>query len=104
MTTFSIDYRSPPSGLGQIVHPNGDMELIHYDGCSWNNYPYTDDHYFNSELQSFKEWIPVFRLLREKGVKKVYDSEMSFDEDGFDKDQMISLEIWISIITARFSY
>ncbi len=104
MVTFSIDYRSPPSGLGQIIHLNGNMELIHYKGCSWNNYPYKNDHYFDSELHSVEDWTPVFKLLREKGVEKVYDSEMSFDEDGFDKDQMASLENWISIITDLFSY
>ena len=104
MVTFSIDYRSPPSGLGQIIHPNGNMELIHYDGCSMNNWDYTDDHYFDSDLETIEDWTPVFQLLREKGVEKVYDSEMSFDEDGFDKDQMTSLENWISIITDRFSY
>jgi hypothetical protein len=102
MVTFSVDYRSPPSGLGQIIHPNGDMELVHYDGCSYNNYPYTEDHYFDSELDSIEDWVPVFQLLREKGVEKVYDSEMSYDEVGFDRDQMTSLENWILIITDRF--
>ena len=106
MVTFSVDYRSPPSGLGQIIHPNGNMELIHSDGCSMDNprTVYTEDYYFDSELQSVEDWTPVFKLLREKGVEKVYDSEMSFDEEGFDKNLMTSLENWISIITDRFSY
>ena len=104
MIIFSIDYRTPPSGLGQINHPNGDMELVHYDGCSWNNYPYTDDHYFDSELDSVEDWTPVFQLLREKGVEKVYDCEMAYSEDGFDDEGMIPLEDWISIIIDRFSY
>lgn len=104
MNTLSIDYRSPPSGLGQIIYSNGDMDLIHYDGCSLNNYPYTDDHYFDSELQSVEDWTPVFKLLRERGVEKVHDGEMSFEEDGFDEDGVTSLENWISIITNCYKY
>ena len=104
MVTFSIDYRGPPSGLGQIIHPDGNMELIHYNGCSMNNWDYTDDHYFDSELQSVEDWTPIFQLLRDKGVEKVYDSEMSYEEKGFDENQMIPLEDWISIITGWFSY
>jgi len=106
MTTFSIDYRSPPSGLGTIRLPNGDLELVHYDGCSMDNprTVYTEDYYFDSELQSVEDLSPVFKLLREKGVEKVYDSEMSFDEDGWSRTDCLDLEDWISIITDRFSY
>ena len=103
MVIFSVDYRSPPSGLGQIIHPNGDMELVHYNGCSGNTYTYVLNHFFDSKLDTFKDWTPVFQLLREKGVEKVYDSEMSYDEDGFDDNGMTPLENWISIITDRFS-
>jgi len=37
LTYFSVDYRSPPSGLGQIVFPGtkdpGEMVLVTCKGC-----------------------------------------------------------------------
>ena len=102
-TTFSIDYRSPPSGWGQIILPNGNLELIHYAGNSNNNYAYSEDHYFDSDMENLEDLKPVFNLLRSKQVSRVFDSELSYDyPEKFDKNQEIDLETWIQLISSQY--
>jgi len=111
---FSIDYRSPASGLGQIVDPqapqevDGKYNMILVDTYPKNNeYPYqVDPNYVESKLiLTEDDWLNGDELqelhdyLASKGVKEVYDSELSYDfPDQFDERGHTSLDNWIKII------
>ena len=106
MKYFSIDYRSPPSGIGQIVDPESD-ELI-LISCSGNgmkndpNYSHTI-HLDNPEVEE-TGWIgPIIpllhQILKSHGITKVYDSEEGYERpDKCDSKLHFSLEDWIIIL------
>lgn len=89
---FSIDYRSPPSGMGQIIDTSKpkmignkyNYILVDY-GCDDREDPhYVETKYFHSEQAAQEGWAgPVIKeiiaFLREKGVTHVYDIEMSYE-------------------------
>jgi len=110
---FSIDYRSPPSGVGQIV-PEGathakEMILITAgdDGAETNPY-YRETLYFPHNLweeETRDEARKFFEdLFTEHGVNHVYDSEMGYNFDvppdmGFNH----STGLWLDTLFGRKS-
>ena len=112
-TYFSIDYRSPPSGLGQIIKPGEpemvdgkyNMILVSYSGCGIPDDPnyvqtfhiesdYVDQHgcFGLSDLEA------LYDYLEAQGVETVYDSEMSYDYPGyFDENKHIMLADWVML-------
>jgi len=111
---FSIDYRSLPAGIGQIVDPqapqevDGKCNMILVDTYPKNNeYPYQHNpHYVESKLiLTQDDWLNSDELqelhdyLVSKGVKEVYDSELSYDyPEHFDERGHTSLDNWIMIV------
>ena len=104
MKYFSIDYRSPPSGMGQIVdttqpektrRPNGqecyNYILVDYgtqDSFHWDS-SYIGTKYFETPdrdltLEVFQQ---IIQFLIDSDVTHVYDSELSYEyEDDCDEE------------------
>ena len=90
MTYFSIDYRSPPSGVGQIVFPKqtwaSSMILVTAgdDNPEPNPY-YKETKYFPHnlwEVETREKARNFFEELFAKyNVEYVYDAEMNYDGD-----------------------
>ena len=118
MKYFSIDYRSPPSGMGQIIdttqpertqRPNGqecwNYILVSYGSSEdfWWDSSYIGTKYFESEQAAQEGWagpvLPqIFQFLRDSKVTHVYDSELSYEEDGADDEGFFTLDRWIEIM------
>ena len=118
MKYFSIDYRSPPSGMGQIIdttqperiqRPNGqecwNYILVSYGSPEdfWWDSSYIGTKYFESEQAAQEGWagpvLPqIFQFLRDSKVTHVYDSELSYEEDGADDEGFFTLDRWIEIM------
>ena len=118
MIYFSIDYRSPPSGMGQIIdttqpertqRPNGqecwNYILVSYGSSEdfWWDSSYIGTKYFESEQAAQEGWagpvLPqIFQFLRDSKVTHVYDSELSYEEDGADDEGFFTLDRWIEIM------
>jgi hypothetical protein len=113
-TYFSIDYRSPPSGLGQIIKPGEpevvdgkyNMTLVSYSGCGIDDDPsYTKTFHIESEYADQygclgpQDLETLYDILITQGVEYVYDSEMSYDyPEHFDEDQHIPLSDWFNLV------
>jgi len=108
---FSIDYRSPPSGLGQIIDTSqprkmGDkwnMILMDYGANPQEDPFYVKTQYFKSQRAEDEGWpLPVIdqiiQYLQECGVTHVYDSELSYDYEGADDNHYYTLEKWTQIM------
>jgi len=113
MKYFSIDYRSPPSGLGQIIDTTqpekiGDQYnyiLVTYSG----NGPEQDDSYvltahFSSREAEEQGWagpiLPqLFQYLKNQGVTHVYDGELAYEVEGADDNGYFPLDRWIEILS-----
>ena len=106
MKYFSVDYRSPPSGLGQIISSDSDdIILISYPGCGIPNDPnYSHTIYIDNPEIEDQGWIGpelpfLFQLLKSFGIDKVYDSELGFEyPDSCDSDLFFDLQDWIDIM------
>ena len=113
MIYFSIDYRSPPSGLGQIIDTTkpekiGDRWnyiLVTYSGNGSENDPsYIKTAHFSSQEAYKQGWagpiLPqLFQFLRDQGVTHVYDGELSYEMEGADEDGYFTLDRWIEILS-----
>ena len=111
---FSIDYRSPASGLGQIVDPQAPLEVDGKYNLTLvatypknNEYPFqVDPNYVESKLimtqddfMNSDELQELHDYLISKGVKEVYDSELSCEyPQHFDERGHAPLDTWIKII------
>jgi hypothetical protein len=108
---FSIDYRSPPSGMGQIVDTSqpekiGDKwNMINVDyGTDDSIYPdYIKTRYFYSEIAAQEGWAgpvmpDIIQYLRDQGVTHVYDSEISCEFDGADDKGYFTIDRWSQIM------
>ena len=106
---FSIDYRSPPSGLGQIVIKGlpktaENMILISYDGNGNPNNPHyggqihLKDIYENPESMDLLE-----KFLITNEVETVYDSEEGFNRPDISMNGYFDLADWIKIMKSYVS-
>ena len=119
MKYFSIDYRSPPSGMGQIIEDTApetvidrlgnevwNYTLVTYSGSGSENDPsYIKTAHFASQEADQQGWagpiLPqLFQFLRDQGVTQVYDSELSYEEEGADDFGYFTLDRWIEIMTS----
>jgi len=107
---FSIDYRSPPSGMGQIVDTtltervNGkwNMTLVDYGDTPHESEHYTETKYFFSKQAAQEGWAgPVIEdivaYLKEQGVTHVRDTEVAYEYPGADEQGYFTLERWADI-------
>ena len=114
MKYFSIDYRSPPSGMGQIIDTTqpemiGEQYnyiLITYPGCgSEHDSSYVSTKHFPSQEAEQEGWagpvLPqIFQFLLDSKVTHVYDGELSYEEEGADENGYFTLERWIEIMSS----
>ena len=113
MKYFSIDYRSPPSGMGQIIDTTkpkkiGDRYnyiLITYPGCGSKNDPsYNLTKHFPSQEAEQEGWAgPILKdllnYLHRVGVTHVYDSELSYEQQEWcDENGYFPLDRWGQIM------
>lgn len=108
LSYFSIDYRSPSSGIGQII-PEGathakEMILVKAgeDGPESNPH-YKETLYFPHNLwekDAFSEAREFFEtLFKEHNVEYVYDSEMEYNYDVLpDKGSNYSTDLWLDYL------
>ena len=109
MTYFSIDYRSPPSGVGQIVFPEqpyaSQMILV----VAGDDGPYNNPHYKKTLYFPYNLWEKhvrskarcFFEALFEKyGVSYVYDAEMNYDGKSPSDlgNSQYSTELWLNTL------
>ena len=113
MKYFSIDYRSPPSGMGQIIDTTkpekvGDQYnyiLIDYGSDPHEDPSYVMTKYFYSEQADQEGWsgpimTDIFQYLRDQGVTHVHDGELAYEEEGADDDGYFTLDRWIEIMSS----
>ena len=116
---FSIDYRSPPAGMGQIVTPgapdvvDGKYNMInvgHHSALDGeyhtNDAYYVDEKVFITQDEWFNldEMSDLYDYLVEQGVETVRDSEMSCDyPEHFDENGRIPLVDWIMLFKKYIS-
>ena len=113
MKYFSIDYRSPPSGMGQIIDTTkpekiGDQYnfiLVDYGSDPHEDVSYVMTKYFYSEQAAQEGWAgpimtDIFQYLRDQGVTHVYDGELTYEEEGADDDGYFTLDRWIEIMSS----
>ena len=104
MAKFSVDYRSLPSGFGQIFRSEQDsasqMTLISFKGCGLSN----DPAYGKTIYIDTNEWSTIIRLtyqtLKRLGVTEVYDSELYYNDYEHlakDSDCNFDLDVWYQI-------
>ena len=104
MNTFSIDYRSPPSGLGQIVikglpETPDNMILVSYDGNGNPDDPHYGGHIHLKDIYENPEEIDLLeQFLIENKVATVYDSEEGYNRPGISMNGHFDLKAWIKIM------
>ena len=114
MRYFSIDYRSPPSGMGQIIDTTkpekiGDQYnyiLIDYGTDVHEDISYVMTKYFYSEQAEQEGWAgpvleEIIQFLRDQKVTHVYDSELSYNHEGGDQEDfngLFTLDRWTEIM------
>ena len=111
MKYFSIDYRSPPSGMGQIIDTTkstyiGDKFnyiLIDFGNDQHEDVNYVMTKYFYSEQAAQEGWAgpvmtDIIQYLRDQGVTHVYDGELSYEYEGADEEGFFTLDRWSEIM------
>ena len=117
MKYFSIDYRSPPSGMGQVIDTtqpetiidgNGNevynYSLVTYSGNGSENDPsYISTVHFNSQEAYDQGWVgpvlpQIIQYLRDQGVTHVHDGELSYEYPGADSEGFFPLTAWNTIM------
>ena len=81
-TTYTTDYRSPPSGTGVIEKPNGDLILIQDPDCSPSIRPGVYSQIIHLENSFENNWeaanSELIETLEKLEVTVVHDSELSY--------------------------
>ena len=120
---FSVDYRSTPSGMGQIVKPNqpemigdlynhtlvsiiSDKERANYTEKDLQNTGYVKNHYIHTkdDYLTKSSLKTLHEYLTSQGVESVYDCEMQYDyPDECDSDGHFPIDAWINIVNTQLS-
>ena len=111
---FSIDYRTLPSGMGQIIDTSQPKKI----GDKWNmilvdygdvdpsflqeDSPYVKSVFFQSAQAAQEGWAgpvikEIIQYLKEHGVTHVLDGEMAYEYPGADERGYFTLERWADI-------
>ena len=111
MKYFSLDYRSPPSGMGQIVDTEQpekiggkwNMILVDYGDNTQEDPYYVETKYFFSNQAAQEGWAgpvmtEIIQYLREQGVTHVYDCELKYEFDGADENGYFPIDRWAEIM------
>ena len=111
MKYFSLDYRSPPSGMGQIVDTEqpkkiGDkynMILVDYGDDTQEDPYYVETKYFFSNQAAQEGWAgpvmpEIIQYLRDQGVTHVYDGGLSYEYAGADDKGYFPIDRWTEIM------
>ena len=115
MRYFSIDYRSPPSGMGQIIdttkpEKKGDQYnyiLVTYPGCGLEQDPsYVLTAHFPSREAEQEGWCgpileDLINYLRSQKVTHVHDGELAYHHEGGDQEDfhgLFTLDRWSEIM------
>lgn len=81
-TTYASDYRSPPSGIGVIEKPNGDLILIQEPNCGPEVSPEIYSQIIHLENSFEDDWetanSELIQTLENLEVTVVHDSELSY--------------------------
>ena len=106
---FSIDYRSPPSGLGQIVIKGlpktaDNMILISYDGNGCPDNPHYGGQIHLKDIYENPTEIDILRqFLIDNQVESVCDIEEGFNRPDISMNGHFDLEDWIKIMKSYVS-
>ena len=109
---FTVDYRSPPSGIGMINFTNGDTTLVTDEACGpknmeqakrWIKEEYLPTDIIHIPLDSGIHYKLAFQVLyenlRDNDVRYVYDTEFAYDvcdrDVNDDNSPIFELEDWI---------
>ena len=117
MKYFSIDYRSPPSGIGQIIDTDEPEQIINgvgnkvwnyilvtYSGCGLEQ---DDEYILTAHFRSLEAekagWAgpiieDLINYLQTVGVTHVYDIELAYEAEGADEDGYFPLDRWAEIM------
>ena len=110
MKYFSIDYRSPPSGMGQIIDTRqprmiGDKYnfiLVDYGTDDFNDPYYIETKYFHTAA-GWREPIinEIIQYLQDQGVSHVYDTELDYQMGMSEHlgEHYYPVSIWADIVT-----
>ena len=114
MRYFSIDYRSPPSGMGQIIDTTKPKKigeqynfiLIDFGSDPHEDPSYVMTKYFYSEQAAQEGWAgpvmeDIFQYLRDQKDTHVNDSELSYNYEGGNENDfkgLFTLDRWIEIM------
>lgn len=114
MRYFSIDYRSPPSGMGQIIDTTKPKKigeqynfiLIDFGSDPHEDISYVMTKYFYSEQAAQEGWAgpvmeEIIQFLRDQQVTHVYDSELSYNYEGGNENDfkgLFTLDRWEEIM------
>ena len=113
MIYFSVDYRSPPSGMGQIINselpsvinqPDGSQAynytLIQYGlNCQWDT-SYVHNKLFETTTQdmTLEVFNQIIQYLKDQNVTHVDDGELSYEYETDAPDRFFTLDRWAEII------
>ena len=113
MIYFSIDYRSPPSGMGQIINTELPSVITEIDGsqaynytliqyglnCRWDT-SYVYNKMFETPTQdlTLEVFNQIIQYLKEQNVTHVYDGELSYEYDTDGEDGYFTLDRWADLI------
>ena len=115
MRYFSIDYRSPPSGMGQIIDTTKPKKkgnqynyiLVTYSGCGLEQDPsYVLTAHFSSQEADKQGWCgpileDIINYLRSQGVTHVQDGELAYEYEGGNENDfhgLFTLDRWAEIM------
>ena len=114
MRYFSIDYRSPPSGMGQIIDTTKPKKigeqynfiLIDFGSDPHEDISYVMTKYFYSEQAAQEGWAgpvmeDIIQFLQDQKVTHVYDSELSYEYEGGNENDfkgLFTLDRWAEIM------
>jgi len=115
MKFFSIDYRSPPSGMGQIIDTRKPEKignqwnylLVSYSGNGMPHDPsYVMTKFFESAEAEDQGWVgpilkDVIQFLLDQGVTHVQDGELAYEYEGGNEEDiwgLFTLDRWAEIM------
>ena len=114
MKYFSLDYRSPPSGMGQIIDTTKprmigeqyNFILIDYGSDPHKDPSYVVTKYFYSEQAAQEGWAgpvmeEIIQFLRDQEVTHVQDGELAYEYEGGNENDfrgLFTLDRWAEIM------